>query len=341
MGRFGGFELGFGSDADVMFVHDPLPGAAPRGRRRGPRTTWPTSCAGCSRSRAPTRRSRWTPACGPRASRARWCGRWTPTPPTTPSGRRSGRRRRCCGPTAMIGDRDLCARFTALDRPAAVPGRRDQRGRRPRDPPDQGAGRRRAAAARRRPEHAPQARSRRPRRRGVDRAAAADAARRQGRGAAHHAHPRRPRPRRSTRSCSTLADAQALATAWRTASGLRNAITQVRGRPADSLPRDAAGACRRRAHPRLRAGGVRRAGQRLPAGDPARPAGRRAGLLGLTGLRLGSGAPRTAGSSRRRGGPRADTSRRPSRHGPASSAVPGAPASARRPSSRPRRRRRP
>ncbi len=27
MGRFGGRELGFGSDADVMFVHDPLPGA--------------------------------------------------------------------------------------------------------------------------------------------------------------------------------------------------------------------------------------------------------------------------------------------------------------------------
>ncbi|HEU5159933.1 MAG TPA: bifunctional [glutamine synthetase] adenylyltransferase/[glutamine synthetase]-adenylyl-L-tyrosine phosphorylase [Streptosporangiaceae bacterium] len=28
MGRFGGHELGYGSDADVMFVHDPLPGAA-------------------------------------------------------------------------------------------------------------------------------------------------------------------------------------------------------------------------------------------------------------------------------------------------------------------------
>ncbi len=27
MGRYGGAELGFGSDADVMFVHDPLPGA--------------------------------------------------------------------------------------------------------------------------------------------------------------------------------------------------------------------------------------------------------------------------------------------------------------------------
>jgi [glutamine synthetase] adenylyltransferase / [glutamine synthetase]-adenylyl-L-tyrosine phosphorylase len=30
MGRFGGHETGYGSDADVMFVHDPLPGAAER-----------------------------------------------------------------------------------------------------------------------------------------------------------------------------------------------------------------------------------------------------------------------------------------------------------------------
>ncbi len=28
MGRFGGYELGYGSDADVLFVHEPLPGAA-------------------------------------------------------------------------------------------------------------------------------------------------------------------------------------------------------------------------------------------------------------------------------------------------------------------------
>ena len=28
MGRFGGREMGFASDADVLFVHDPLPGAA-------------------------------------------------------------------------------------------------------------------------------------------------------------------------------------------------------------------------------------------------------------------------------------------------------------------------
>ncbi|MGN6781146.1 MAG: bifunctional [glutamine synthetase] adenylyltransferase/[glutamine synthetase]-adenylyl-L-tyrosine phosphorylase [Marmoricola sp.] len=30
MGRYGGHELGYGSDADVMFVHDPLPDADPR-----------------------------------------------------------------------------------------------------------------------------------------------------------------------------------------------------------------------------------------------------------------------------------------------------------------------
>ncbi len=40
MGRFGGREMGFASDADVMFVHDPLPGVPeesgdPGGARRG------------------------------------------------------------------------------------------------------------------------------------------------------------------------------------------------------------------------------------------------------------------------------------------------------------------
>ncbi|MGL5858067.1 MAG: bifunctional [glutamine synthetase] adenylyltransferase/[glutamine synthetase]-adenylyl-L-tyrosine phosphorylase [Angustibacter sp.] len=34
MGRFGGGELGYGSDADVMFVHDPFPGAAPDDAQR-------------------------------------------------------------------------------------------------------------------------------------------------------------------------------------------------------------------------------------------------------------------------------------------------------------------
>lgn len=34
MGRFGGHELGYGSDADVMFVHEPLPGADERAAGR-------------------------------------------------------------------------------------------------------------------------------------------------------------------------------------------------------------------------------------------------------------------------------------------------------------------
>jgi glutamate-ammonia-ligase adenylyltransferase len=46
MGRFGGHESGYGSDADVMFVHDPLPGRCAgghggRARRRNCVRCWP------------------------------------------------------------------------------------------------------------------------------------------------------------------------------------------------------------------------------------------------------------------------------------------------------------
>src|SRR5690606_37022265 len=91
MGRFGGHELGYGSDADVMFVYDPLPGA--------PRTPSPRSCAASSRGPPPTRRWRSTRTCARRAGRAPWSARWRPTRPTTPAGRSRGRRRRCCAPT--------------------------------------------------------------------------------------------------------------------------------------------------------------------------------------------------------------------------------------------------
>ncbi len=64
-------------------------GLPPRSRR---------SFAGCSWHRAAIRRSTSTPTCGPRASRARSCGRSAPTRPTTSDGVRRGRRRRCCVP---------------------------------------------------------------------------------------------------------------------------------------------------------------------------------------------------------------------------------------------------
>ena len=56
MGRFGGHELGYGSDADVLFVHEPREGVdeheATQGRGRG----WWRRCAGSFSCPAPTRR---------------------------------------------------------------------------------------------------------------------------------------------------------------------------------------------------------------------------------------------------------------------------------------------
>ena len=177
---FGGDELGYGSDADVMFVHDPLPGADRRGRR-----------AGAARDVANEfRRLLALPGTDPALevdADLRPEGKQGPLVRTLESyaallrdaGRWSGRRRRCCGPAPIVGDADLVPAVHRADRPAALPGGRASaaddvlRG-----AADQGPRRRRAAAPRRRPGHPPQARPRRPRRRRVDRPAAADAARR-------------------------------------------------------------------------------------------------------------------------------------------------------------------
>ena len=115
MGRYGGFELGYGSDADVMFVHDPLPGRRPAARRvdvpgggqRG------TPAAVAHRARDPALEVDAGPAArGPAGAAGADAGR--PTRPTTASGRRSGRPRRCCGPprwsatrTCADGSREL------------------------------------------------------------------------------------------------------------------------------------------------------------------------------------------------------------------------------------------
>ena len=76
MGRLGGRELGYSSDADVLFVHEPYaprgePSARRFGRRSRPPMTSPRRCAGCLPCPAPIRRSSSTPGCGPRASRGR------------------------------------------------------------------------------------------------------------------------------------------------------------------------------------------------------------------------------------------------------------------------------
>ena len=59
MGRLGGSEQGYGSDADVLFVYEPTAESSRRtvDERAAPtrRTPSRTSCAACSASPAPTR----------------------------------------------------------------------------------------------------------------------------------------------------------------------------------------------------------------------------------------------------------------------------------------------
>ncbi|GMA88961.1 hypothetical protein GCM10025868_42110 [Angustibacter aerolatus] len=90
-------SLGYGSDADVLFVHDPLPGADEQAAQQAALavTVEPAATAARRRPRPVDRAS--TRGCGRRASRARSCARSRRTPPTTRGGRWRGSGRRCCG----------------------------------------------------------------------------------------------------------------------------------------------------------------------------------------------------------------------------------------------------
>ena len=98
MGRFGGHEMGYASDADVLFVYEPAAGATEHEAalaahavaeelRRLLGQPGPDPPCGSTRT------------CAPRAGRDRWCGRWARTAATTAAGLGRGRFRRCCGPT--------------------------------------------------------------------------------------------------------------------------------------------------------------------------------------------------------------------------------------------------
>ena len=180
MGRYGGFELSYGSDADVMFVHDPVDGVEPQVAASFAQAvvdelrrllSLPASDPPLEVDADLRPEGKQGPLVRTLDSYAAYYAKWSQV----------WEAQALLRADAVVGRRGPAPAVHRADRPAALPGRGDLRGRRRRDPPDQGPRRRRAAAARRRPPHPPQARSRRPGRRRVDGPAAADAARRRGR----------------------------------------------------------------------------------------------------------------------------------------------------------------
>ena len=109
MGRFGGHELGYGSDADVLFVHDPREGVDERDATEAAHAVV-----------GELRRLLAVPGADPPLvvdADLRPEGRQGPlvrTPgvvraPTTSAGRWSGRARRCCGPSRWPATRTWAA----------------------------------------------------------------------------------------------------------------------------------------------------------------------------------------------------------------------------------------
>ena len=236
MGRFGGHELGFGSDADVMFVHDPLEDASQEEASRAAHDianelrrllALPGTDPALEVDTGLRPEGKQGPLVRSLDSYAAYYARWSAVWEAQALLRAS----------AFIGDRDLCRRFTQLIDPLRFPA----------DGISEDDVREiRRIKARVDAERLP---------RGADPATHLKL----GRGGLADVewtiqllqmqHAGNVPGLRTTRTLDALEaaveaglldldDAQALSTAWRTASGLRNAITQVRGRPADSLPRD-------------------------------------------------------------------------------------------------------
>ena len=190
MGRYGGRELGFGSDADVLYVYRPA--GPPTGDRpaRGAERSCASSCRLTEDPRLPAR-PRHRPA--PRGQeRRRSCARSTPTGAYYARWSLTWEAQALLRARGAVGD-DAAARATSSAWPTKSATRRRSPSGGARGQAHQGPGRVRAPAAGRRPRPAPQARPRVAQRRRVVRAAAAAAAR------AARAR-RSARPRRSTRS---------------------------------------------------------------------------------------------------------------------------------------------
>jgi glutamate-ammonia-ligase adenylyltransferase len=237
MGRFGGEELGFGSDADVMFAHDPLPDAAPEDASRAAHDvanelrrllSLPGTDPALEVDAGLRPEGKQGPLVRTLDSYAAYYAKWSAV----------WEAQALLRAAAAVGDEDVCRRFTEMIDPLRFP----EAGI---DADDVREIRR--IKARVDAERLP---------RGADPATHLKL----GRGGLADVewtvqllqmqHAGRVVGLRTTRTLEALdaavdaellgaADAESLATAWRTATGLRNAIVQVRGRASDSLPNDA------------------------------------------------------------------------------------------------------
>ena len=120
MGRFGGFELGFGSDADVMFVHEPLEGAVPEDSSRAAHDVanelrrllaLPGTDPALEVDTGLRPEGKQGPLVRSLDSYAAYYAKWSAV----------WEAQALLRATAMIGDRDLCRRFTELIDPLRFP----------------------------------------------------------------------------------------------------------------------------------------------------------------------------------------------------------------------------
>ena len=279
MGRYGGYEIGYGSDADVMFVHEPLPDADPQlAASMAQAVANDVRRLLSSQGRDPSLEvdtglrpeGKQGPLVRTLDSYAAYYGKWSAV----------WEAQALLRAAPVVGDPELCARFRELIDPLRFP----ERGPDPRTTWWRYAGSRRAwtpSGSRAGPIRPPTSSS-----------AEAGSPTWSGpcsccrwstpAGSPSCAPPRRSRPCRwrSSTTCSTSADADGLAEAWRFASRARNATVQVRGKPSDQLPARRPGAGGGGGDPAVRAGAVRRDGQRLPAGGPTGAGDRRTGCSG-------------------------------------------------------------
>ena len=317
MGRYGGFELSYGSDADVMFVHDPVAGRRPaggvvvrpgRGQRAAPaarRCPAPTRALEVDADLRPE--GKQGPLVRTLDSYAAYYAKWSKVWEVQALLRAD----------AVVGDQELRRAVHRADRPAALPGRRAS----PTTTWSRYAGSRRASttsgcrAAPTRNTHLKLGRGGladiewtvqllQMRHAGDGARACARPRTLEALGAAARGGPARAERRR--RAGARLADGEP--GAQRDHAGARQGRRPAAARPAR--------AGRGGQRPRLPAGRVRRDGQRLPADHAGRARGRGPGLLGMTaspspgslGFETGAAPSSTSddgcGSTRRRRSPR-------------------------------------